>query len=165
MDRGPLVLRAIATPSDSRVGQRGAIVGPELAWAGQTEKGAVKPFPSLVETRSGLVQVPNLARRHPEWLLARHELHRNLRHHRLQPLRAVPHHDHGADGGQRAQRFAPTLICFYCNIAEGRAKRMLKLPKDFSFSPVELSMFIVGYPHRRITEDLEAAKAIAESIL
>jgi len=77
----------------------------------------------------------------------------------------VEHHDHGADEGQRSPRFAPTFICFDCNIAEGRAKKMLKLPKDFSFSPVELSMFIVGYPHRRITEDLESAQAIAESIL
>src|SRR6266851_4686679 len=44
-----------------------------------------------IDIEGGLVQVPNLARRHPEWLLARHKLHRNLRHHRLQPLRAVPH--------------------------------------------------------------------------
>src|ERR1700730_253696 len=66
--------------------------GPELAWAGQTEKGRGRCAfpPSVVETRSGLVQVPNLARRHPEWLLARHKLHRILRHCLIPPVPAVP---------------------------------------------------------------------------
>jgi hypothetical protein len=76
----------------------------------------------------------------------------------------IAHHDHGATG-LRAPRFPPTYLCFDCNIAEGRAKRMLKLPPDFSFSPQELACFVTGYPHRRVTENLEVAERIAVAIL
>ncbi|MCU1249285.1 MAG: hypothetical protein JWQ49_2314 [Edaphobacter sp.] len=75
------------------------------------------------------------------------------------------HHDHGADEGLRSQRFPPTHLCFDCNNAEGRIKKTLKLPSDFSFSPDELSLFITGHPHRRVTEDIEAAKRIADGVL
>ena len=82
----------------------------------------------------------------------------------------VEHHDHGADNyarnnSPRQPRFAPTLICFDCNISEGRLKRLLKLPKDFSFSPSELNAIITGHPHRRVTENLEAASLIAYAVL
>jgi hypothetical protein len=82
----------------------------------------------------------------------------------------VEHHDHSVDIFQnrmlaRRPRFAPTLICFDCNIAEGRMKRILKLPSDFSFSPVELKAIVTGYPHRRVTEDLEVARLIADALL
>ena len=82
----------------------------------------------------------------------------------------VEHHDHSADNYRqtviaRKPRFAPTLICFDCNIAEGRLKRMLKLPGNFSFSPTELNAIITGYPHRRVTEDLEMARLIAYAAL
>lgn len=82
----------------------------------------------------------------------------------------VEHHDHSVDTYRqtpiaRKLRFAPTLICFDCNIAEGRLKRMLKLPQNFSFSPAELNAIITGYPHRRVTEDIEIAKLIADAVL
>jgi hypothetical protein len=82
----------------------------------------------------------------------------------------VEHHDHGADDYRqnvirRKPRFAPTFICFDCNIAEGRLKRLLKLPQDFSFSPTELNLIITGHPHRRVTEDPEMAKLISDAVL
>lgn len=82
----------------------------------------------------------------------------------------VEHHDHSVDIFRnrmlaRRPRFAPTLICFDCNIAEGRIKRILKLPSDFSFSPIELNAIVTGYPHRRVTEDLEVARLIADALL
>jgi len=77
----------------------------------------------------------------------------------------VEHHDHGAIRGLRHPRFAPTLLCFDCNIAEGRVKRVLRLPSDFSFSPEELNAFITGYPHRRVTENLDIAAQIAERVI
>lgn len=77
----------------------------------------------------------------------------------------VTHHDHGADGGLRVPRFPPTYLCFDCNIAEGRVKRVLKLPPNFSFSPEELACFITGYPHRRVTENLVVAQRVALAVL
>lgn len=80
----------------------------------------------------------------------------------------VEHHDHGADRGKRAPRFSPAYLCFDCNVAEGRVKRVLKkrmpnLPSEFSFSPEELACFVTGYPHRRVTENLEIAERMALS--
>jgi len=75
------------------------------------------------------------------------------------------HHDHGGDTGERAPRFPPTMLCFDCNIAEGRTKDRLDLPRDFSFSPVELSVFITGLPHCGVDTDLDAAKKTADLIL
>lgn len=53
------------------------------------------------------------------------------------------HHDHGPRPG----RFPETLMCEQCNIADGTAKRELRLPDDFSFSPLEISCFISATPH------------------
>jgi hypothetical protein len=44
------------------------------------------------------------------------------------------HHDHGGDVGRRP-RFPKTVICGQCDAADGTAKRKLKLPAYFSFSP------------------------------
>jgi hypothetical protein len=77
----------------------------------------------------------------------------------------VEHHDHGADRRRRVPRFPPTLVCFDCNAADGRVKRMLALPSDFSFSPAELSTFITGHPHHRVTEDRDAARTLANILL
>lgn len=53
------------------------------------------------------------------------------------------HHDHGPRPG----RFPETLICEQCNSADGAAKRGLKLPRDFSFSPQEINRFVIATPH------------------
>jgi hypothetical protein len=53
------------------------------------------------------------------------------------------HHDHGP----RPVRFPETLMCEQCNSADGAAKRELRLPGDFSFSPSEISCFVIGTPH------------------
>jgi hypothetical protein len=71
------------------------------------------------------------------------------------------HHDHGGDLDGYGARFPETLICDQCNAADGRIKRTLRLPKDFSFSPDELRLFIKSVPHGSHTVDLEAAKNIA----
>lgn len=46
------------------------------------------------------------------------------------------HHCHGTG------RFPKTLICGDCNAADGAAKRKLKLPSDWSFSPAEIGRFV-----------------------
>lgn len=66
------------------------------------------------------------------------------------------HHDHRCDQylysskpfplGFR-ERFPRTIICEQCNSADATAKRKLKLPKDFSFSPTEISLFVTAVPH------------------
>lgn len=53
------------------------------------------------------------------------------------------HHDHGIG---RA-RFPETLVCEQCNSADGAAKRELKLPEQFSFSPAEIRCFVIPVPH------------------
>lgn len=53
------------------------------------------------------------------------------------------HHDHGNWPG----RFPETLVCEQCNSADAAAKRELKLPKKFSFSPAEIRCFVIAVPH------------------
>lgn len=58
------------------------------------------------------------------------------------------HHDHSVNNyGNRHPRFPTTVICDQCNAADGAAKRKLQLPKDFSFSPQEISLFVQASPH------------------
>lgn len=47
------------------------------------------------------------------------------------------HHDHG-DGWSGTE-----TVCSDCNAADGIAKRMLKLPENWSFSASEMSRFVV----------------------
>jgi hypothetical protein len=49
-------------------------------------------------------------------------------------------------------RFSQALICGDCNSADGAAKRKLKLPGNFSFSPRELARFVRCVPHSGKTE-------------
>lgn len=44
-----------------------------------------------------------------------------------------------------------------CNGADGTAKRLLRLPCDWSFSPAEIAQFITGQPHARHRVDCAAA--------
>lgn len=53
------------------------------------------------------------------------------------------HHDHGLGPA----RFPVTLMCEQCNSADAAAKRALKLPENFSFSPAEIRRFVLGSPH------------------
>ncbi|GAA0432289.1 hypothetical protein GCM10009094_41100 [Massilia aurea] len=53
------------------------------------------------------------------------------------------HHDHGP----RPARFPETVMCEQCNSADGTAKRVLRLPDDFSFSPAEVNRFVLPTPH------------------
>lgn len=74
------------------------------------------------------------------------------------------HHDHSIDSERSNARFPDTIICDQCNMADGRAKRFLKLPKDFSFSPVEISQFITANPHGAHVLNYERARVIYESL-
>jgi hypothetical protein len=68
------------------------------------------------------------------------------------------HHDHCSESGSYLPRFARVFICSDCNSADGAVKRRFKLPVDFSFSPEELSKFVIGHPHDGVEIDFEAAK-------
>ena len=58
------------------------------------------------------------------------------------------HHDHSDTSLEKMLgRFPVTIICGQCNSADGAVKRKLKLPKNFSFAPEEISHFIVVKPH------------------
>lgn len=68
------------------------------------------------------------------------------------------HHCHG--GG----RFHRTVICGDCNSADGAAKRKLKLPDSWSYSPAELSRFVSVPAHSGKTSiDYDIARLIYES--
>lgn len=66
------------------------------------------------------------------------------------------HHCHGRG------RFPETLICGDCNSADGAAKRKLKLPENWSFSPQEIAQFVRGTPHAAVDIDFDIAKAVFE---
>jgi len=61
-------------------------------------------------------------------------------------------------------RFPETVICDQCNSADGAAKRKLRLPKDFSFAPYEIAMFVTAIPHGKHKINFDAARAIYEAI-
>ena len=76
------------------------------------------------------------------------------------------HHDHGSDspGSGIRSRFPETIICDQCNSADGAAKRKLKLPSNFSFSPMEIGRFVKPQPHGPHTIDYQLAQALYEAI-
>lgn len=68
------------------------------------------------------------------------------------------HHCHGRG------RFPQTVICGDCNAADGAAKRKLKLPAEWSFSPDEIRQFVKTTPHSgRTIIDYDVAAAIYAS--
>lgn len=50
-----------------------------------------------------------------------------------------------------------TIICLDCNMADGEAKKILGLPEEFSFSPNEISEFIIKSPNKMHQIDKEKA--------
>lgn len=79
------------------------------------------------------------------------------------------HHDHGVDDlpyllQDRAERFPRTVICDHCNAADGRVKRLLKLPRDFSFSPEEIRQFVRVTPHAGHELDLARARDVYDDL-
>lgn len=60
-----------------------------------------------------------------------------------------------------AERFFPLLVCEDCNTADGVAKVRLKgcLHPDFSFSPTEITRFIIVAPNR--PHEIDEANALA----
>lgn len=65
------------------------------------------------------------------------------------------HHDHASDAyggmytfqGAAAARFAPVIICEQCNSADSSAKKKLRLPENFTFTPIEVKSFIYPTAH------------------
>lgn len=63
------------------------------------------------------------------------------------------------------ERFYDTVICKDCNSAEGQAKSALSgAPRDFSFSPAEITRFIVVRPNQPHEINLAAAQAVWEEV-
>lgn len=108
----------------------------------------------------------------PEWRCpgcgrARHQLLRwtmlypNSPHRRMGWAAGLhEHHDHGGGSG----RFPRTIVCEQCNSADAAAKRELKLPKLFSFSPAEIRQFVFATPHGWHLIDYAAAQRIYSTI-
>lgn len=71
------------------------------------------------------------------------------------------HHDHSVPMmSGLTPRFPETIVCDQCNAADGAAKRKLKLPRSFSFSPAEISAFVVAAPHDKHRINYDMANAI-----
>jgi hypothetical protein len=65
-------------------------------------------------------------------------------------------------------RFAPTLVCEDCNLAEAEAKRIVGAPKDFSFAPHEIASFITvtnNRPHEVCASRAREVFAAAEQAM
>lgn len=98
----------------------------------------------------------------------------------------VPHHDHmdklangkiptgeGLEWSDRQpaysvrenfRRFQETLICTDCNVVEGDAKKKVSAPSEFSFTPFEISTFIIVEPNRGHLLDMEVLAKTWEKI-
>ena len=75
------------------------------------------------------------------------------------------HHDHSQGYfSTNNSRFTETVICDQCNSADGQAKRKLGLPKNFSFSPSEIALFINATPHGKHKLNFEVARYIYNGI-
>ena len=75
------------------------------------------------------------------------------------------HHDHARSwDGIGVARFEPTVLCDQCNAADRAAKRRLKLPQNFSFTPAEIGRFVVTKPHGRHVIDFNVAEQIFRSL-
>ena len=82
------------------------------------------------------------------------------------------HHDHSTnyyryaltDRPKTPPRFPDTIICEQCNSADGMAKRKLKLPSAFSFSPSEIRQFVSATPHGFHQTDYAKAQAIFDQL-
>jgi hypothetical protein len=61
-------------------------------------------------------------------------------------------------------RFADILICGDCNVVEGDAKKKAGTPVDFSFTPFEISTFIIVEPNRGHLLDLDKLKETYDKI-
>lgn len=91
---------------------------------------------------------PNTPRAFMDWVAA---LHR--------------HHDHSVSiFSKQNSRFCETVICDQCNSADGAAKKKLKLPKKFSFSPYEIGQFVITTPHGKHQINYHLAWAIYEQL-
>ena len=94
------------------------------------------------------MRFPRTAERFEDWMAGLHE-----------------HHDHARSwDGIGVARFHPTVLCDQCNAADGAAKRRLKLPEHFSFSPMEIAQFVTATPHGKHVIDLALAERIYRSL-
>lgn len=67
-------------------------------------------------------------------------------------------------GSRMLARFAPTLVCLDCNVADGTAKmRLPDIPRDFSFRPSEIRRFITPVANGEHHVDVTAALQIFEA--
>jgi hypothetical protein len=75
------------------------------------------------------------------------------------------HHDH-SQGYSRVNfgRFIETIICDQCNSAASAVKKKLGIPKNFSFAPGEIGLFIKARPHAKHEVDFKIAQMIYETI-
>lgn len=76
------------------------------------------------------------------------------------------HHDHSVGYFQPGKpRFPQATICDQCNSCDGAAKRKLNLPSDFSFSPEEISLFIVATPHGKHSINFDVARSVYQRLV
>ncbi len=94
------------------------------------------------------MRFPRTANRFEDWMAGLHE-----------------HHDHARSWtGVGTARFLPIILCDQCNAADGAAKRRLKLPENFSFSPSEIGRFVTATPHGKHAIDYDIAARIYSAL-
>ena len=76
------------------------------------------------------------------------------------------HHDHSVGCSEQGiSRFPAVVICGQCNSADGAVKRKLKLPRNFSFSPEEIRLFVKSAPHGKHEINYAMAAMIYSSLV
>jgi hypothetical protein len=76
------------------------------------------------------------------------------------------HHDHSSGLlFSDTYRFNECIVCDQCNASDGVAKRMLKLPDNFSFSVYEISQFVIAAPHKKHKVKCDVAEKIYEDLM
>lgn len=75
------------------------------------------------------------------------------------------HHYHEARLGSASCRFSCAIICDQCKAADNRAKVILGIPVDYSFSPEELAMFVQVEVHGRFAINWDAARQVYDQLI
>lgn len=71
------------------------------------------------------------------------------------------HHDHSQGLLSSSQaRFEAVVVCDQCHAADGVVKKKLSLPKNFSFSPSEIKLFVTAAAHTKHTINFEIAQIL-----
>lgn len=102
------------------------------------------------------------------WLVEHHDHMQNVLKKRFQELSVqrdvVVADDHSEEFAKRSasmiSAYDNTLICIDCNNADADAKKVVRAPAAFSFSPKELQRMVISKPNEMVAVDPDTARSI-----